>query len=76
MVLSSTNESEITKILKECGGGVIVEPGNAQSFRDGIIELLNDPEIKSRGKRASAFVRKNFDRKIESKKLIGILNNC
>jgi glycosyltransferase involved in cell wall biosynthesis len=76
VVLSSTNESEITKILKECGGGVIVEPGNAQSFRDGIIELLNDPEIKSRGKRASAFVRKNFDRKIESRKLIGILNNC
>ena len=40
VVLSSIVNSEINKIFEECRGGVIVKPEDAESFKDGILELL------------------------------------
>lgn len=56
-------EGESAELVRESGGGLVVEPENAQQMADAISKLANDLALCERmGTCGSQYVRENFDR--------------
>lgn len=56
-------EGESAELVRDSGGGLTVEPENAQQMADAISNLASDPSLCERmGMCGSEYVRENFDR--------------
>jgi glycosyltransferase involved in cell wall biosynthesis len=74
VLLSANKESEITKIFMESGAGKYVQPNNPSDYKDALIELMNNPQLKELGAKGRKFVESRFDRRVQSQKLLSIID--
>jgi glycosyltransferase involved in cell wall biosynthesis len=75
VLLSANKESEITKILTESEAGKYVRPDNPSDFKNALLELMNDPQLKELGIKGRKFVEGKFDRRIQTQKLLSIIDD-
>lgn len=67
-------ESEIVNIIREGNCGKMVRIGDYQALEDGIIKYYNDREkCREDGLNGRKYFEKNFDRKIATRKYIGVI---
>lgn len=70
VLLSNIKDAEISNIFNQCKGGILVKPNNINALVEGFenIVILNNTKTKTRD-----FVVENFDRRIQSEKLINYI---
>lgn len=69
VLLSTIENTEISRIFDECASGKRIVPGDSNLFRDSILELLQKNELKRLGAKGYSFVKNNFDRKVQTEKI-------
>ena len=56
-------EGDTSEFLRECGGGVVVEPENEKEMGEAILKLYKNPNLKKKmGNDGERYVLKNFTR--------------
>jgi glycosyltransferase involved in cell wall biosynthesis len=73
VLISAEKNSEIAKIFDQCEAGVLIEPNDAEAFRENLIKILKENNLKELGKRGRELVESKYDRKIQSDKLVSII---
>ena len=73
ILLSANKESEITKIFMECKAGKYVQPSNPLEFKTALLELMKNLQLKDLGRNGRKFVEDKFDRRVQSQKLLSII---
>jgi glycosyltransferase involved in cell wall biosynthesis len=68
-------DGEAREILEASGGGVFVEPGDAQGLAQAVLDLMAlGPEARARmGERGRAFVLANYSRAAQGRRLVDLL---
>lgn len=65
---------EAAEIVRRSGAGLVAEPGNLKSIRNGILNLARDPELRTRmGMRGRETARREFNRQIINNRMIQVL---
>lgn len=73
VLLASSGDKEIELIFQESKGGFIIPAGNSDALTAKMIEICNMENLRELGISAREYVIRNFDRKTESRKILGIL---
>jgi glycosyltransferase involved in cell wall biosynthesis len=74
VLLSANKESEITKIFTESEAGKYVQPDNPNEFKNALLELMNNSQLRELGIKGRKFVEDKFDRTIQAQKLLSIID--
>lgn len=73
VLLSALANSEIARIFDECIGGKMVKPSDPEEYKNGLISLLNDPQLKDLGNKGRNYVLGRFDRSHLAQRIIKIV---
>ncbi len=69
VLLSTIENTEISRIFDECGSGKRISPADSNLFMNEILNLFGRDDLNDLGKKGSEFVKINFDRKIQAEKI-------
>lgn len=75
VLISAEKNSEIAKIFDQCDAGMLIEPNDAESFRNSLEKILKENNLKEMGRRGRELVEKYYDRQKQSDKLSEIISN-
>ncbi|MCH7963213.1 MAG: glycosyltransferase family 4 protein [Bacteroidetes bacterium] len=73
VLLSALANSEIARIFDDCIGGKMVKPSDPEEYKNGLISLLNDPQLKDLGNKGRNYVLGRFDRSHLAQRIIKIV---
>lgn len=73
VLLSALTNSEIARIFDKCKGGKMVQPSDPEEYKNGLISLLNEPQLKELGEKGRSFVLGSYDRSYLAKRLVNIV---
>lgn len=65
------------ELIENAGGGLYVEPENAEAYNTVIRFCLNNPDkLKEMGEKGYAYIKQNFDRELLASDYINKIENC
>lgn len=73
VLLSALKNSEIARVFDECNGGLKVKASDADEYMNGLVSLLNEPQLKELGQKGRNFVLGKYDRSHLAKKIVNIV---
>ncbi len=72
-VIGAVN-GESEKLIRESGGGIVVEPGDDKATADAILKFYQNPELrKEMGRKGREYVEANFSRSAWASKFVDML---
>ena len=75
MALIATDVGAISEIVKDRETGLLIAPGDLAALKAALRELINDGELRARlGGCAERLVRRDFDARINSARIMGLLD--
>lgn len=73
VLISANKESEIARIFNKCSGGMLVNPNDVQEYKNSLVKMITNNELKNLGLKGRLYVEENFDRVKESGKLYSLI---
>jgi glycosyltransferase involved in cell wall biosynthesis len=74
VIASKFGESAL--FVKECNGGLLVDPQNTREVADAILWLLQNPaEAEAMGKRGQEMIFKTYNWEVESERLLSLYSS-
>jgi glycosyltransferase involved in cell wall biosynthesis len=74
VLLSANEESEIVNYFEECKAGIFVNPNNVNEYKNALIKMITDVDLKKMGLNGRKYIEENFNRIKQSEKLNSIVN--
>ena len=73
VLLSALKNSEIARVFDECNGGLKVKPSDSEEYMNGLVSLLNEPQLKELGRKGRNYVLGKYDRSHLAKRIVNIV---
>ena len=73
VLLSALKNSEIARVFDECSGGLKVKPSDPEEYMNGLVSLLNEPQLKELGRKGRNYVLGRYDRSHLAKRIVNIV---